>query len=403
MSTTSRSATVLLTTGILLIGANLRLPITMMPPMLDSVRRAAELPTSLAGLLTTIPLLMFALLSPIVAQLGIHRGTGQTLLLTMIILVGGSYLRIINGAWALLLGTALVGVGITGGNVLLPALIKEKFPTKIGPLTAVYSTTMSIVASLATAFAGVMSVHIGSRSTMATLSTVSIVALVFWALCAPFYGHPRKLNNGNNTDRLRPIMSAPLSWAIMLVFGLQSLLYYSLLTWLPSIWIAAGFSQVAASTLTTVFQFAGLPFSLLVPTLAYRHHGEAIVVAISAGGYLLGVLGILFSGTNFTANVVAALIAGCGSGAAFNLAIILFQKKAATAVDTARLSGMSQSLGYLLGAVGPILFGLITSRVAVLLLSAVIAAALGICGIITTTHTSIFPAKSQADKVGNRP
>jgi CP family cyanate transporter-like MFS transporter len=152
-----------------------------------------------------------------------------------------------------------------------------------------------------------------------------------------------------------------------------------------------------------VFQFAGLPFSLLVPTLAYRHHGEAIVVAISAGGYLLGVLGILFSGTNFTANVVAALIAGCGSGAAFNLAIILFQKKAATAVDTARLSGMSQSLGYLLGAVGPILFGLITSRVAVLLLSAVIAAALGICGIITTTHTSIFPAKSQADKVGNRP
>ncbi len=122
-------------------------------------------------------------------------------------------------------------------------------------------------------------------------------------------------------------MSAPLSWAIMLVFGLQSLLYYSLLTWLPSIWVAAGFSQVAASTLTTVFQFAGLPFSLLVPTLAYRHHGEAIVVAISAGGYLLGVLGILFSGTNFTANVVAALIAGCGSGAAFNLAIILFQKK----------------------------------------------------------------------------
>ncbi|WP_054750623.1 hypothetical protein [Lacticaseibacillus thailandensis] len=94
-------------------------------------------------------------------------------------------------------------------------------------------------------------------------------------------------------------MSAPLSWAIMLVFGLQSLLYYSLLTWLPSLWATAGFSQVAATTLTTVFQFAGLPFSILVPTLAYRRHGEAIVVAISAGGYLFGVLGMLVFGTNF--------------------------------------------------------------------------------------------------------
>ncbi|WP_054750622.1 MFS transporter [Lacticaseibacillus thailandensis] len=176
MSRPTRRAIIMLTTGILLIGANLRLPITMMPPMLDSVRRAAGLPTSLAGLLTTIPLLMFAVISPVVAQLGIRRGNGQTLLLTMAILVVGSYLRIITGAWALLLGTALVGIGIAGGNVLLPALIKEKFPDRIGPLTAVYSTTMSIVASLATAFAGVMSLHMGSRATMALLSLVSIVA-----------------------------------------------------------------------------------------------------------------------------------------------------------------------------------------------------------------------------------
>ncbi|WP_054750624.1 hypothetical protein [Lacticaseibacillus thailandensis] len=85
------------------------------------------------------------------------------------------------------------------------------------------------------------------------------------------------------------------------------------------------------------------------------------------------------------------MIAGFGSGAAFNLAIILFQKKAVSAVDTARLSGMSQSLGYLLGAVGPLVFGLIPSRVAVLLLAAVIAAILGVCGVITTTHRTIFP------------
>lgn len=134
-------STTLLTWGILLVGANLRLPITMIPPLLPTIERTLGLPASMAGMLTTIPLLMFALASPLIAKMGNRRGNEWSLLIALIILLLGSLLRIIPSLIALVIGTLLIGFGISGGNVLLPAIIKDQFPQSIGAKTSLYTVT----------------------------------------------------------------------------------------------------------------------------------------------------------------------------------------------------------------------------------------------------------------------
>lgn len=134
-----KDSAAILTFGIFLVGANLRLPITMLPPLLSDLKRSVGLAPSLAGLLTTIPLVMFALISPLIAKAGNKYGSERTLLAALILLTIGSYLRIIPTIWALMIGTCLVGAGIAGGNVLLPAIIKERFPTQIAIKTSLYT------------------------------------------------------------------------------------------------------------------------------------------------------------------------------------------------------------------------------------------------------------------------
>ena len=175
-------STTLLTWGILLVGANLRLPITMIPPLLPTIERTLGLPASMAGMLTTIPLLMFALASPLIAKMGNRRGNEWSLLIALIILLLGSLLRIIPSLIALVIGTLLIGFGISGGNVLLPAIIKDQFPQSIGAKTSLYTVTMRLVASLGTGLAGLLNQQFHMKFTMAAFSLVGVAGLGVWAL-----------------------------------------------------------------------------------------------------------------------------------------------------------------------------------------------------------------------------
>lgn len=152
----NHTSTAWLTWGIMLVGANLRLPITMIPPLLPTIKQTLGLPASMAGMLTTIPLLMFALASPLIAKMGNRRGNEWSLLVALVILLAGSLLRIIPSLTALIAGTLLIGFGISGGNVLLPAIIKDQFPHSIGAKTSLYTVTMGLIASLGTGLAGLL-------------------------------------------------------------------------------------------------------------------------------------------------------------------------------------------------------------------------------------------------------
>ncbi|WFB41937.1 MFS transporter [Lacticaseibacillus huelsenbergensis] len=390
-------STTLLTWGILLVGANLRLPITMIPPLLPTIEHTLGLPASMAGLLTTIPLLMFALASPVIAKMGNRRGNEWSLLVALVILLLGSLLRIIPSLIALIVGTLLIGFGISGGNVLLPAIIKDQFPQSIGAKTSLYTVTMGLVASLGTGLAGLLNQQFHMKLTMAAFSLVGVAGLVIWALALRTLP-PVKTWQGSARKNVA-VSHSLLTWWIALFFGLQSFLYYSLLTWLPSLWQAAGFSQLTAGNLATIFQLSGMPATLSIPFIAERRHGLAYSVWGIMLGFALGALGILIPGANFGLNVIFSLLMGVASGAAFAICIVFFQKKTADAYETASLSGFAQSLGYLFASVGPMLYGFIQTLTGswnlLLWVTVVLTLIMFAVGLVINATPSIFSASDR--------
>ncbi|WP_125705989.1 MFS transporter [Lacticaseibacillus daqingensis] len=349
----------LIVLGLCLIGANLRLPITMMPPLLSALAQSGRLSQSAAGWLTSIPLVMFACASPFLGRLGTRFGNARVLLAATIMLVAGSYLRLLPSSVALLGGTVLIGLGIANGNVLLPALIKDEFPQRIALMTTLYTTMMGLVASLGTGTAGLLAQAGGPNLAMGGLGLFSIAAAGCWLFALP----QMKTHHAMTRTQAPKIGRQSMAWLVMLFFGLQSILYYSLLTWLPTFWQTGGFSTVNAGTLATCFQLAGLPMSLITPSLAERRHGLAMIVGLVFGGFALGLVGLLLGPSSFGLNVLLAVLMGVASGAAFSVCIVFFQKKADTVAATAALSGMAQAGGYWLAAMGPVSCGLMVAHI----------------------------------------
>ncbi|WP_407886118.1 CynX/NimT family MFS transporter [Levilactobacillus sp. N40-8-2] len=373
--------------GMMLIAANLRLPITIIPPLLPSIEKTLNLPSSMAGLITSIPLVTFAIFSPIIVKLAQRWGNERTVFGLFLLLIVGTYLRIIPTLPALLFGTFLVGIGIDSGNVLVPALIKEHMPYKIRLGTSLYTLSMLLVGAIGTAISGILISRTSLAATQAYLGIISIIAILAW------FPNIRTKRQEPLTDEQRAhiphyqsVWRQPLGWLITLFFGLQSLVYYAIITWMPSILAVHGVSTITSSNLLTLLQISGLPLSFMVPLLFNKRHGVSILLTIMTLGYVVAPLTWLIDTNSVPFLTIVSLVTGLGSGVAFNLAIMFFTEKTANPYQTAAISGMAQSAGYLLAAIGPILFGYLQqfsgSWMPVIWLLVIFATALTITGII---------------------
>ena len=389
-----------LTLGMMLAATNMRLPITMMPGLISSLKHTLGLPSSMAGLLTTIPLLTFAVMSPLIAHWGRRFGNELTIYVMLVFLAVGSYLRVIPTIAALFIGTLLVGIGADGGNVLIPAIIKDNFPTKIPVATSQYTLSMLLVGSLGTGLSGVLAAHWPLSVTMAVLSAIGLLNLIVW-LPNLKYNH-RASMTAETADHATmgpehgSVWRQPLAWVVTAFFGLQALVYYSLLTWLPTVFVAHGFSAIAAGNLVTIMQLSGLPMSYLVPATSGKRRGVLPMVIVVGVGFIAGIGGILVPGVNFTLAALWCVLLGLGSGAAFSLAVVFFTQKTTNGFETADLSGMAQSAGYLLAAGGPVLFGWLGGQLGwtpVLWLAIVLSALLVLAGSIVFRHATIYEHK----------
>lgn len=371
----------------------MRLPITSIPPILGSLQKATGLPNSSAGLLTTIPLLTFALVSPILAWIGKKFGNELTILLFFCLLVVGSLFRISTSIAMVMVGTFLIALGIDSANVLLPAVIKDRLQFKPMLGVSAYTTSMSLAAALGTGFAGVIVAGSSLRIAMIILTIIGIISVLGW-LPMIHKTNRTKFQVASSTSHKRSIWSSKISWLISLFFGLQSLIYYSLLTWLPSIFVSNGFSSVQAGTFVTIVQIGAFPCAFVVPFLADRKHGDAILVWILGLGFTLGTICFGINGLNVWFVSLASLVVGISSGIAFNLAIVYFAQKSINAEETAEISGMAQTVGYLLAAVGPVVFGYLQSFFhswgPVLIISIILSICLLIVGIFLNKQKSVF-------------
>jgi len=387
---TARTAGWLLIVGILFIGAVLRAPLTSVGPLIGTIKGDLGISNTLAGTLTTLPLLMFAVISPFAPKWARKYGIEAVLLAAAAILTVGILLRSASGAGTLFLGTALLGVAIALCNVLLPSLIKRDFPARIGLMTGVYSVSMNLSGAAASGISvpAASGLGLGWKGALGAWAALSLFALLFWL---PLVTGSRKarqrarvsaVSANISGEKVVSVWKSPLAWKVTLYMGLQSTFFYAFVAWLPAILNTRGLSAEYAGWMLSLMQLALLPITFVVPILAARMANQRFLVTLTCVLFLAGILGLLLGSTALVPLWI--ILAGIGGGCAFSLAMMFFSLRTRSAQQSAELSGMAQSFGYLLAAAGPILFGFLHDTTGgwttPLLLLAVIAVLLFIVG-----------------------
>jgi MFS transporter, CP family, cyanate transporter len=354
----SRLGSFLLVLGIVLLAANLRPALTGVAPLIGQIRADTGISNGVAGLLTTLPLLAFGLLSPIAPRVARRFGMERVLLASLLVLVAGILLRWAGVVAALFLGTVVLGAAIAVANVLLPGLVKREFPEHAGLMTSVYSTSLGISAALAAGMSVPLAqlAGIGWRGALAVWALPVLLAGVAWLPQLSRSDQPAD-PDARSSPGVRDLWRSPLAWKVTLFMGLQSLSYYVTLTWLPEILQAEGMGAARAGWMLGLSQAVAIVTMFLSPMIAERRPSQRGVVVVAVGMSGVGALGLLVAGS--TASTLWVVLLGLGQGAAFSLALTFFALRAPDPGHAAALSGMAQSVGYLLAAGGPFLFGVL--------------------------------------------
>ncbi|MCC3376113.1 MFS transporter [Cohnella sp. REN36] len=356
-----RTRLILLTLGIILIAANLRAALTSVGPVVGQIRADTGISNAIAGLLTTFGLFAFAAVSPITPKLARRFGMENVLLAAMAIITLGILLRSVPYVAALFAGTALIGLAIGTGNVLVPSLIKRDFPTRrIGLMTGVYSVAMTLFAGIASGvtipIAGTPG--FGWRGALAVWGLLSAAAFIVWLPQA---------RSGRRSDRPRAaaagvnLWKSALAWQVTLYMGFQSIVFYGNVAWLPEILHDRGMDYATAGWMLSLVQIVSLPATFLAPIWAGRSASQRTLLTVVMGLLLVGYGGLLAAGSGPMVPLWIVLI-GLGSGASFSLALVFFSLRSRTAEEASELSGMAQSIGYLVAGVGPALLGFVHDR-----------------------------------------
>ena len=343
--------------AVFLIAATLRSPLTGVGPIISFIQDDLSISNVLAGFLTTIPLLAFALVSPFAPKFARKFGMEWTIFYSMIFLCCGIVLRSLGSTAILLIGTMMIGVAIAFGNVLMPSLFKLRYPLHIGILTAIYSISMNISGGLSAGVSyPITETSFGWQGGLGATIIIGLLALIFWI---PQLRGPKVALSGSTEARLGwgIFFRSKLAWAVMFAMGLQSFVFYSTAAWIPEIYISQGMEPNRAGWLISIAQISQIPMTFITPIIAARLSDQRPIVAVFTLFYFIGFTGMLFEWTEYA--VIWMIFIGLAGGSSFSLAMMYFNLRTKTAYEAAELSGFAQSLGYLLAAIGPTIFGLL--------------------------------------------
>ncbi|VQF54615.1 cyanate permease [Streptococcus pneumoniae] len=341
--------------GIILIGVSLRTPFTVLPIILGNISQGLEVEVSSLGVLTSLPLLMFTLFSPFSTRLAQKIGLEHLFTYSLFFLTIGSLIRLINLP-LLYLGTLMVGASVAVINVLLPSLIQANQPKKIGFLTTLYVTSMGI----ATALASYLAVPITQASSWKGLILLlTLLCLATFLVWLPNHRYNHRLAPQTKQKSQIKVMPNKQVWAIIIFSGFQSLIFYTVMTWLPTMSIHAGLSSHEAGLLTSILSLISIPFSMTIPSLTTSlstRNRQLMLTLVSLAG-VIGISMLFFPINNFIYWLAIHLLIGTATSALFPYLMVNFSLKTSAPEKTAQLSGLSQTGGYILAAFGPTLFG----------------------------------------------
>jgi CP family cyanate transporter-like MFS transporter len=340
--------------GVVLVAFTLRQAVSSVPPVLGDL----GLTPDRAALLVTIPVLCFSIGALAGPALRARLGEERTIFAAEAVLFAGLVVRALWPTWGLFPGTILAGLAIAVLNVLLPSLVKRRFAGRIGTMMAAYTTAMAVGAALAAGFTvPVLRAANGSVSVaLGVWALPAVLALVAWL---PQIGASAIVPAAHLAGSRRAMWRYPLAWCVLLYMGMQSLLFYGPLSWLPEIYRQRGVDPAQAGFLLLIFNVLGIVGNLTAPVLASRMRDQRPAIAVTIMLTTVGLLGVLLAPTS-TALIWSSLM-GVAQGASLSLALLVIVLRSADSETAALLSGMAQSGGYLVAASGPLIMGLLQS------------------------------------------
>lgn len=351
--------TVLLVVSIAALAFNLRAGITSLPPVFPELETRLRLSSAAVTMLAATPVLCFGLVSGMGAWLSRRLGEERVLFGALIVLSAGLLLRGAVPGPMLFPGTVLATGAIAVMNVLLSSMIKRRWPARAGLLIGIYLTSLSAGAVLGSLFSVPLYKSSGGsvRLTLGLWALPAVAATLVW-LSQTRYGSPSRRRSGGPAGGVPARVAVhrhALAWQVTAFMGLQSLLYYSAVSWLPELFRDRGESAGAAGTLVAVMAVGNLITSLSTPVLAQRVGDQRILVAPAVIVTAAGLAGALYAPLGSAA--VWMLLLGAAQGAALGLGIFFTMARAPDPATAASLSSLAQAVGYLVAAAGPLAVG----------------------------------------------
>ena len=360
---TKQTNKVIILLGIIFLGMILRTPITSVGAIIGPLKKLLEINNTIAGLITTIPLIAFAIFSPLVAKISNKIGLEKTIFLATIVASIGLLLRFYINTSVFFVTTFIIGVGITVGNVLLPGLTKKYFPENLGVMTGFYALVMNVSASIAAGISyPILNTNIGGEKFSTGLAVniwliISVLNIVIYAIITKNSKSERIVKDKKTgvTGYLKSLKM----WSVMLSMGLQSALFYCSVSWFAEIMISKGFTPSEAGLLLSISQFAQFPSTFLVPVLAEKIKNKLIIPIFITLGYVASLIGMVYIQGNFALMTIYIVLFALAGGGSFSYVMYLFSAKSKNEEEAADISGLAQAGGYWLAAIFPPLLGYI--------------------------------------------
>ncbi|KWT61662.1 hypothetical protein ADL21_11960 [Streptomyces albus subsp. albus] len=342
----------LLACAVVLAAAALRPALTAVGPLAQRMAAQGMSPLVFASL-TTLPLLLFAGVGPLTRRLATRWGIERVLAAALLAIAAGCALRWPGSTPLLLTGTAALGAGIVVANILLPSLVKSRFPDNVGAVTGLYTGTMALAGAAAAAAAVPLAgTSLGWSGSLGVWALPAAVAALAWV------PHARGVRR---TPPPAPGAASPtlfrsrLAWQITGYFAATALGFYICTAYLPKVLADRGLSEDTAGAGLATGLLLGAATATAVPAVAMRLRSPRGAVGILSAAQAAGAIGLLTTGGSAAA-AFGILLLTAVSGA-FALCFVLFTTRAPDPATATRLSAMAQSTGYLIGALGPLMFG----------------------------------------------
>ncbi|MFF7878935.1 CynX/NimT family MFS transporter [Streptomyces californicus] len=354
----------LIAVGLVLAALNLRPAITSLGALLEEVRDGLHMSGSVAGVLTSVPPLCFAVFGVMAPRLARRFGAGAVVCAGMAAIAIGVGIRPYVGSTAgFLAASALALMGIAVSNILMPVIVKRWFPDRVGSMTGLYSMALALGTALAAALTVPVTSALGGnwQTGLAVWAGLAAAAVLPWIVLvrdrtpAPAPAVPVPAASGTDAPALR-ITRSRTAWALACFFGLQATAAYITMGWMPQIFRDAGVSAGTAGLLLAVTMAMGVPLAFVIPRVASRLRQQGPIVVV------LGLCGLIGYGGLYLAPAAGAwawaLLLGVAN-CAFPLALTMIGMRARSGAGVVRLSAFAQSTGYLISIPGPLLVGVL--------------------------------------------